>query len=69
MSTPDSVQTAGGVEISLDRNGPLLQLGVADRHEGRAAWGLTTDLTAEEVAVLHHYLGSWLERINEGDEG
>lgn len=61
MSTPDSVQTAAGVEISLDRNGDLLQFAVADRHEGRAAWHLTTDLTAGEVAELHYYLGYWLE--------
>ena len=61
MSTPDSVWTADGVEISVDRNGPRLQFAVADRHEGRAAWHLTTDLTAAEVAELHGYLGDWLE--------
>jgi hypothetical protein len=61
MSTPDSVWTADGVEISVDRNGPLLQFSVADRREGCAAWRLVTDLTADEVAELHGYLGNWLK--------
>jgi hypothetical protein len=60
MSTPDSVWTASGVEISVDRNGPLLQFSVTDRRDDRA-WNLTTDLTAGEVAELHGYLGNWLE--------
>lgn len=62
MSTPCSVWTADGVEISVDRiDASRLQFAVADRHEGRAAWRLTTDLTVTEVAELHGYLGDWLE--------
>jgi hypothetical protein len=68
VSTPKSVQTAQGIEISTDPNGSLLQLAVSDRREPGPAWRLITDLTAVEVAELHGYLGDWLEIIAE-EEG
>lgn len=61
MSTPKSVQTAAGAEISVDPNGSLLQLAVSEAREGGSRWRLITDLTAAEVAELHGYLGDWLE--------
>jgi hypothetical protein len=61
MSTPRSVETAAGIEISVDPNGSLLQFALSDRRELGPAWHLTTDLTAAEVAELHGYLGDWLE--------
>lgn len=69
MSTPYSVQTAAGAEISVDRiDSSRLQFSVTDWHEGRTAWGMTTDLTAGEVAQLHCYLGDWLAMQEPGWE-
>lgn len=64
MSTPKSVQTAAGAEVSVDPNGVLLQLAVSEMREGGSWWRLITDLTAGEVAELHGYLGDWLETVS-----